>query len=357
MQLFTNYQSPTGTYYCDITPSTNYLDPIARLICFGGVGNGGYYGCPDMVLNYGFWSCNDQQLWNCNLCGNDMPFWVPFTDNDTFDFQFQQLIYSTECLHSFYPNNLIDNVHTTCVSYEILTCCDGEKIELDEAMNEAIIEEAYIGEYMINSYDNSVVNYHPIQMARFNLEAIKNILIALDKEPCFYIVFRFSKNPGDACLPTSDVFELTTEPFKFHNCDKFPYIYNIESNYSYKDCFGTYYGLNYTEGQGIPFAYSNRVRVPGAFEQLGFNITKEKIQTSLKTTSTQVCENWVLKTTHLPKSFAKFVANVLAGRDVLIDGVEYQVEGELSRNNDTGNQFYLEIPAQNCNCNKSLSCE
>lgn len=354
MELFTDYQFPNGTHYCDITPQTDYANPIARLICFGGVGIGGTIGCPEVATNYGFWSCNDQLLWNCNLCGNDQPFWIPFTDGDTFDFQFQQYFYSTNCLHTFYPENLITGGNTAAVSYEIHACCDDSIIELNNAQNASIIQQAYIGEYITNNYDGTV-EYNPIQMARFDLEAIKNILLGLDLDPCFYIVFRFPKTFD--CMPEGEFITIYSEPFKFENCDNFPYIYNIESKYSSTDCFGTYYGFNYTWGLGTPFIYSNRVRVPGAFEQLGFNITKEKIETSLKTTSTQVCENWILKTTHLPRAFAKFVTNVLAGRDVLIDGEEYQVEGELSRNNDTGNQFYLEIPAQNCNCNKSLSCE
>lgn len=355
MELFNTYQFPNGTYYCDITEEARNFNPIARVICFGCECNGGISGCPDVALNYGFWSCDDDDLWNCNLCGNDLPFWIPFTDNDTFDFQFQQLAYSDDCQHTFYPENLISMSDTASVSYEIHLCCDDTVFELTDEMNNSIINEAYIGNYAINNYDGTTI-LNPIQMARFNLEAIKNLLMLDDKEPCFYIVFRFPSTPN-YCLPYgASPITIYTEPFQYRTCDKFPYIYNIESSYTYKDCFGLYYGSNFTEGLGLPFVYSNRVRVPGAFEQQSFNISKEKIETSLKTTASQVCENWVLKTTHLPKAFAKFVTNILAGRDVLIDGNEYQIEGELSRNNETGNQFYLEIPAQNCDCNKSLSC-
>jgi len=192
-------------------------------------------------------------------------------------------------------------------------------------------------------------------MVRFDLGVIASYLIDAGKEPCFYVLWRFPKT--NSCLPEGDVIKIYTEPFKYRECDKFPYIYNVESTYSYLDCYGNYYGNNFSEGLGNAFVYSNRIRIPGSFEQLSFNITKEKIETSLKTTAMQICENWVLKTTHLPIGFAKFVTNVLAGKNVLIDGTEYQIEGDLTRNNDIGTQFYMEIPAQNCNCSKSLSCE
>lgn len=353
MELFNNYYSAYG-YFCDITPETEYPDPIARILCYGaGIGIGTYQ-CPDINLQSPFWSCNEQLLWNCSLCGNDQPFWIPFTDGDTFDFQFQQLFYSINCDHAFYPDDLVSGGNTAAVSYEIFACCNDEPIAVTEQMHNNIFEDQYVGTFSKNDYAGNTQSY-PIQIARVNLSTIASYLMNLDLDPCFYIVWKFPKSSD--CLPQGDTIKIYTEPFKYRKCDVFPYIYNIESTYTYLDCYGNYYGNNFSIGLGTPFVYSNRVRIPGAFEQLGFNITKEKIETSLKTTSTQVCENWILKTSHLPRGFAKFVTNVLAGRDVLIDGEEYQIEGELSRNNDTGNQFYLEIPAQNCNCNKSLSCE
>jgi hypothetical protein len=352
MELFDNYQDSKG-YFCDITPETNYLDPIARLIC-GEWGIGiGTFGCPDLYLYNGLWSCNDQLLWNCSLCGNDQPFWIPFTDGDTFDFQFQQLYTDITCDHAFYPENLITGGQTSAVSYEIHLCCDDTIFEVTEAMHQSIVQQQYVGSYITNDLSNTTI-YNPIQMVRINLEAIKDYLMLADIEPCFYILFRFPKD--NDCLPSGSTLDIYTEPFKYRKCDVFPYIYNIESKYTYKDCYGSYYGNLFSEGIGIPFVYSNRVRVPGSFEQQSFSISKEKIETSLKTTSSQICENWLLRTTHLPKGFAKFVVAILGGKDVLIDGTEYQVEGELARNNETGNQFYLEIPAQNCDCNKSLSC-
>lgn len=355
MELFNNYQDGGG-YFCDITPETDYLDPIARLICLGCNCNVGVsFECAEIAMSSGFINCDDESLWNCNLCGNDMPFWIPFTDGDTFDFQFQQPFYSTFCDKAFFPENLITGATTAAVSYEIHLCCDDSILNLTELMHINIVEEQYVGEFIQTEY-NGVNTSYPIQMVRFNLEAIKDYIELLDKEPCFYFVFRFPKE--STCLPEPEEYVFYSEPFKYRKCDVFPYIYNIESKYTYRDCFGNYYGNNFTSGLSgsNPFVYSNRIRVPGSFEQLSFNIAKEKIETSLKTTATQICENWLLRTTHLPKAFAKFVVAVLGGKDVLIDGIEYQVEGEISRNNETGNQFYLEIPAQNCDCNKSLSC-
>ena len=368
MELFDNYltglNSASNKYYCDITEETDYPDPIARVYCFGlGVGFG-TYGCPDLIISNGIISCNEQQSWNCNLCGNDMPFWIPFTDGDTFDFQFQQLFTSVQCEHAFYPANLISAGDEAAISFEIRLCCDDTVFELTKPMLDSIIEQSYVGGFLEQAPGDAYVT--PIQMIRFNLQAIREFMVLADIDPCFYFVFDFPLVEG-LCFPDAygDKTTFYSEPFKYDTCPKFPYIYTIESKYSFKDCYDNYYGDSFVglnvEGTyfsiGTPFVYSNAVHVPGSFEHDAFTITKEIINSSLKATASQICENWILKTTHLPSGFAKLVMSVLGGKEVLVDGVEYQVQGEFSRNNETGNQFYLEIPMQNCNCNKSLSCQ
>jgi hypothetical protein len=355
MELFNNYFG-NNTQYCDITDEADYPDPIARVFCWQFGSGIGSYGCPDLLLQNGMISCNDFDLWNCNLCGNDLPFWIPFTDGDTYDFQFQQLSIGTECDYAFRDEDLISGNETAAVSFQIHLCCDDTVFPLTEEMQANVIEQAYVGTFNSNNVIGSTL-ITPIQMMRVNLQAIREYLLLADLDPCFYFTFKFP-NGNNSCFPNADdgALEFYTEPFKYENCEKFPYIYNIESTYTKTDCFGNYYGENFNEGIGTPFLYSNRIRVPGSFEQQSFTITKEKINTTLKTTASQVCENWILRTTHLPQKFAKFVSNIFAGKDVLIDGVEYQIEGELARNNETGSQFYLEVNATNCNCNKSLSC-
>jgi hypothetical protein len=352
MELFNNYFG-NNIQYCDITEEVDYPDPIARVFCWEFGSGIGSYGCPDLILQNGLWSCNDLDSWNCNLCGNDFPFWIPFTDGSTFDFQFQQVIYTTNADHAFYPENLISGSETAAVAVEIHLCCDDTIFEVDDFMWSQIMEQGYVGSYNSQDYLSDVF-ISPIQLIRINLEAIKLYLQIEDIEPCFYLVFKFPSSPES--FPSAEPIVYYTEPFKYDKCEKFPYIYSVESVYTKIDCFGQYYGDNFNEGLGNPFVFSNKIYVPGSFEHQSFTITKEKINTTLKTTASQICENWVLRTTHLPSKFAKYLSNVFAGKDVLIDGVEYQIEGELSRNNETGNQFYLDVTAVNCNCNKSLSC-
>lgn len=369
MSLFNNPYFLNNHYYCDLTEELDYVDPASRVYCFGfGVG-GGTIGCPDLILQNGLIHCGENQDWNCNLCGNDMPFWIPFGDDDnldTFDFQFQQLgVAGTAVgiLTPFGADNLIGSapVWSASVSFEIRTCCDDEVFELTAEMQEAIVLESYVGYFSTQGYSSSIITT-PIQLVRFNLMAIANYLLLADKETCFYFVFKFPASAqGYFNAPNQSGTLFFTAPFQYQKCDGFPYMYKIESKYSALDCFGNYYGNNFSQNinltQGTPFVYSNALKVLGSFEQQSFEITKEKINATLKTVATQICENWLLRTTNMPIQYAKFVSNVLGGKEVHIDGVEYQVEGELSKNNDTGNQFYMEIPAINCNCNKSLSCE
>jgi len=119
--------------------------------------------------------CSDQ--WNCNLCGNDLPFWIPFENGDSFDFQFQQPNQITEviCENGFLPEAFLSNENAAFATFGIYTCCDDQPLIIDEEIIDAIVEQQYIGSF--NSYDyagNLTVN--PIQMIRFRLWAIADFL-------------------------------------------------------------------------------------------------------------------------------------------------------------------------------------
>jgi hypothetical protein len=39
-----------------------------------------------------------------------------------------------------------------------------------------------------------------------------------------------------------------------------------------------------------------------------------------------------------------------------VNGTEYQVQGDINKNNENGSQWYLEVNFEKIDCNKSLSC-
>lgn len=358
MELFDSYIQG-NSYYCDVTGICEYPTPNSRVFCHDlqticGICNG-------LVATNGLVLCNCDDSWNCNLCANDQPFWIPFESalpavSDTIDFQFQQPdeITGVECMNGWLPESLLQPTYTAFATFDIRTCCDDTPLEIDEEMFGAIVSQQYVGSYNYTDYSGNVFTV-PIQMIRFNLNAIRLYLEEAGLETCFYFVFKFTTTRQ--CLGVTETFvEYCSEPFKAVICDK-NNTQLIESVYVKKDCFDFYYGNSFNSGVGTPFEYSNRIRVPGYFEQENFTITKEIINTTLKTTMSQNSEVWQLRTTHLPQSFVKYLVNVLSGKNVYVNGVEYQVEGEIAKNNEAGSHWYLQVNFNKLNCTKSLTCE
>lgn len=349
MELFDSYTG-TNFLYCDITSICYPNDPNSRVYCHEIKNSCGI--CGDLIATNGFILCDCEDSWNCNLCGNDMPFWIPYQDGDTIDFQFHQPnATNNQCESGWLPANLLTIVNTAFATFEILTCCDDTSLVITEEMFQAIVPNSYVTNYTTTDYSGNEFT-EPIQIIRFNLNAIRQYLQTAGLEDCFYFKFNFSNT--DQCLPdVESPSSFCSEPFKYLTCDKGSVL--IQSIYPQEDCFNMYYGSAYS---GIDkFKYSNKIRVPGYFEQANFTITKEVIGTSLNTTISQTNEVWRLRTTHLPQSFVKNLVNVLSGKRVFVDGVEYQVQGEINKNNDTGSQWYLEINFEKIDCNKSLTCE
>lgn len=355
MELFDSY-TLGRVINCDITESCEYPDPNSRILCYD-LRNSCGKDCTKLIAENGLVLCDCGDSWNCNLCLNDVPFWIPFEAGDTIDFQFQQPdeIGNVDCENGWLPTDLLTPGVTTFATFEIRSCCDDEVLEISEEMFDVIAPNHYVGEYTSTDYaGNQLTN--PIQMIRFNLGAIQTYMIGAGLDPCFYFIFEFTTSRF--CLGVSEASaEFCSEPFKMAPCDNKQQTQLIESVFPRTDCFGFYYGTNFTVGNGTPFQYSNRIRIPGSFERTNFTITKETIGATLKTTAAQYCETWLLRTPHLPERFVKLLVNIFTGRDVYVNGTEYQIQGEVAKNNDIGSQWFLETTFERCECDKSLTCE
>jgi hypothetical protein len=332
MELFDSY-SKDNAVYCDVTGICYFDEPNARIFCHEVSNLCGF--CGDLIVANGLVLCDCGDSWNCNLCGNDLPFWIPYQEGDYIDFQFQQPdeVTGVECMNSWLPANLLSPTNTAFATFEILTCCDDTPLELTEIMFDIVAPNRYVGDYINTNYSGTETS-SSIQMIRFNLDVIRQYLEAAGLETCFYFNFTFTNSRFCLGVSESSV-SFCSEPFKYDYCGDATVV--IESDYPKKDCFDMYYGSNFSGLGG--FQYSNKIRVPGFFEQASFNITKETINTSLKTTMSQKSEIWQLRTTHLPQSFVKNLVNILSGKNVYVNGVEYQVQGDINRNNETGLQW------------------
>jgi len=356
MELFNSYTLANGQIFCDQTTPCEYPDPNSRVLCTE-VRNSCGKDCSPLIATNGLVLCDCNDSWNCKLCLNDVPFWIPIEPGDTIDFQFQQPgdFEQRGCDFGWLPTDLLTPGVTTFATFEIRACCDDTPLEITEEMFPIIAPEHYVGDSLTTDYlGNEIAN--PIQMIRFNLSAIQTYMLGAGLDPCFYFLFTFSTT--NECLPDAEsTIEFCSEPFKTSPCAPNQPTVVIESVYPRTDCFGFFYGDTFSSGSGSPFQYSNKIRVPGYFERTNFTITKETISTTLKTTAAQYCESWLLRTMNLPEPFVRLLVNIFTGRDVYVNGIEYQIQGEVTKNNEIGSQWFLETTFERCECDKSLTCE
>lgn len=357
--IFNSYQLG-NVVYCDITEFDTCPNPNSRLLCDELIVNcGTLLDCSRLIVGDGMVLCDCGESVNCNLCGNDTPFWNIFNFGDKYTFQFQQ-------------NNPLQGTNdgwTTpssfatiegMASFEVRTCCDDEIVPIDPQLFESVVSNQFIGEFETFEY-NGTSTETDIQQIEFDLSFISDYIISvLNKEPCFYFKFCFTKvndTINDVYTDDAKIDCFCSEPFKLEVCENEKRSVMISSVYSSTDCFGMYYGNNWSNVQGgTPFVYSNELRIPSYFENDSFSITKSIIESSRKTTGTQICESWTMKTFPLPQPFAKKLINIIAGADVMIDGREYNFQGEIAKNNETGTRWWADIKFEHCDCSKNLTC-
>jgi hypothetical protein len=359
--LFDSYVSPTNAAiaFCDQTNFLCRTDPTTRLFCDTIDTVCGTADCSTLLVNNGLGLCNCADTWNADCCGNDTPFLIPYQNGDTIDFQFQQILSVLGGVSDGWSSDGTLDTRDSAAYFEIRSCCSDTLIPVDETTFNDVVSNYYVGRFQVVNYDGTITTT-PIQMIRFNLGAISQLAIDLGLDPCFYFKFCFTKTSGPIQDPINpaNVDCFCSESFTLEKClaiEKRSVV--MSSLYSSTDCFGYYFGNSFVQTLGgSPFVYSNQIRVPAAFEQTNFQITKNIINASRKTTSSEVCETWILRSFALPTRFMKLIVAIIAGADVYVDGREYNSQGEVSKNNETGSRWFTEITFEYCNCTKNLTC-
>lgn len=354
MAYYQSYQLGIGPAYfgaCDQTsmiyPPTDSGDRIiSKELQIVACGAGG---CDLATINDGTILCTEDQSWNCNLCGNDLPFYIPIGREDYFQFQFQQIDPFNGIRWLFNPT-YGQYGWTTVMDAYVRDCCTGNYI-LDgsgnpkSAANYISGNYSLFGAYVTTNWQN-IAQTTNIQQFQFYSNGIWNDLSTQYNSDCFYFEFRFYDTTGGYTT-------LYTEPYKFVYCKNTLY---ISGAYNSKDCNGYYYGTDFKYNPGIsfPFAYNNARRFYASLERIGFSIEKELVGNTLKTTSTTVTEKFLLRTERLSERMAMYLVNLLASEQVMIDGEIYVCDGDINKNNEVGNQWFIEASLRKQNCNKKF---
>lgn len=362
-------------FFCDQSPNCLIPNAESRIICDEieliecNAGD-----CPVLTTNNGLILCAETDSWNCNLCGNDLQYNSPVVPGDDLYFQFQQQdIWNGNSPTLPWGNNVGWDEFGLVQGY-IRDCCTGAYLQNTTLSRNAFVTDYsnnyFVGIFETSNYSGSSLSYPNIQQIKIETSQLAVDVLQQFGHNCFYFEFVF--NP----IELAYTYNLYSEPFEFVTCKN---TILIEGDYNIKDCFNLYYGdpgcitinqpieigpitinnyvkdCQYFYGTGL-FPYRQYYRVYGSFEQTSFEINKELVGTRLKSTSIDFVENWLLRTDRLPYRAAKLVATMLASQNVYINNTEYVVDGEIPKNNEVGNQWFIEANVRKVNCSKNYSC-
>lgn len=345
MGYYSSYQF-NNVLYCDQSDETCVVSDLnKRTICYdlkivqcGGTINNP---CSLAVTNGGLLICDPTQSWNCNLCANDLPYYNIVADKDVLYFQFQQL----DDNNGFGWGYVSDaNVFAGGI---IRDCCTGNPIQKSVGVNLEVVDVIgsvdFIGVYGTTNYQG-ITTYSNLQQITIDMDLLKPYLISNNTD-CFYIEFQFNLHVTP--------YSIFTEPFKLEHCDDTLF---IESFYTSKDCYGQYYGNDtsplWSSSNWGQFNYNYRLK--GYLELESISIEKEFVGNRDRTVSSQTIEKYMLKTHRLPEQVVRMLSNMLSAPVIKIDGVEYVVDGDMSKNNEVGNQWFLEVGLRRIGCSETF---
>jgi hypothetical protein len=356
MPYFSNY-ADGPLIWCDITTGECQTgDNYSRIVCgeidiLSCASNDPANPCSLAVVNNGILLCDCGDSVNCDLCGSDLPYWNPVLGDDSLYFQFQQIdnIDGQDPNGTFLPFGSASGF----VNGFVKDCCSGDYV-LDQLGNKKSITAYSAGDHFVGVFPEYDYQGNPtwlnVQTIRIDVGLLLIDLLAQfpDGNGCFTIEFVF--NYGQP----ANAYALCTEPFLWNDCpDKKPTVL-LRGDYSGKDCFNYYYGSE-AVGTGT-FNYVGQYRVNGVLEQTNFEITKEVVGPRSRPVSTEIVENFDLRTYRVPNRVARIVANILSAATVYANGFEYIAEGEVSKNNETGSTWFIEAKLSRIRCQKILSC-
>lgn len=140
-----------------------------------------------------------------------------------------------------------------------------------------------------------------------------------------------------------DTSTIYTEPYTKTRCDEnflIEGLYNNTGKYT-KDCEGNTYELAAVTLGSPPFIFSNKVRVKGTFDFIGFDVESEIVKN--RTVATENKEKYRLRTEPIPLHYATKLKICLQAGVILINGEEYTFNGGVEKGNDEGTMWIFDV--------------
>jgi hypothetical protein len=247
---------------------------------------------------------NETDAWNCNLCGSDLPFYIPYVQGDVIPFQTQV----TDLYNQ--PNSVLVAGFQTSTStshYVVVSlydCCG------------TLISE------FIDDFSDS---YHVGQsLATGSIQTwfVNTGLLPADLD-CFRLYIDYYKINQITLEPELDKRLFTEYYKKVEGCGNLNDTSLIYSTYANYDCNGNFYGTltNYLGSNNTPFY--NSLRIFGTVEFFGDTeaITENDRNVVI---SKDITENYGIISGAVPPFYIKLLQQAVRGNYVTVDEVQYQ---------------------------------
>ena len=345
-KLYCEIPLPDGVLPTDFIDTLSYIrcKELTLIDC-------GSDDCNVPVVNNGLYLCDCSDSWNCNLCANDLPFFNLVNLEDKIYFQFQQI----DNVNGQIPGvgNFTAGWDSGFARAEIYDCCNDQLLT---SLITSVAEGHVVG--LIEEFDlqgNPI--YTNYQALCLDVQEINELF----PDPfdlagnCFYIKFFFINNPE---LGTED--EICSEPFRINPCQNKIQTTLIKGVYpkSARDCFGYYYGGPLLGSFiGIPFDWSSEYRVRGVLEKTGIEINKDTVTRRLRAVNSEQCELYRFATFGVPEVVAGIIANLFGAQEVYLNNKLLQLNAAIEKNNEIGNQWFIETEFKRCDCFRDFGCD
>jgi hypothetical protein len=252
---------------------------------------------PNLLQNF-----ND--AWNCNLCGSDLQFYIPYVEGDIIPFQTQ-----VTDLYNMPNDVLVAGFQTSTstlhyVEVSLYDCCDN-------------LISSFIDDFSDSYYVGQSLATGSIQTWFVNTGLFPNDL------DCFRLRIEFFKINQITLEPETDKV-LWSEYYKeVEGCGSLNDTSLIYSTYANYDCNGNFYGTltNYLGSNNTPFY--NSLRIFGTVEFFGDTeaITENDRNVVI---SKDITENYGIISGAVPPFFIKLLQQAVRGNYVTVDAVQYQ---------------------------------
>ena len=259
------------------------------------------YACPILPGNL---MQNETDAWNCNLCGSDLPFYIPYVQGDVIPFQTQV----TDLYNQ--PNSVLVAGFQTSTStshYVVVSlydCC---------------------GNLVSEFIDDFSDSYHVGQsLATGSIQTwFVNTGLFPDDLDCFRLYIDYYKINQITLEPELDKTLYSEYYKKVEGCGNLNDTSLIYSTYANYDCNGNFYGTltNYLGSNNTPFY--NSLRIFGTVEFFGDTeaITENDRNVVI---SKDITENYGIISGAVPPFYIKLLQQAVRGNYVTVDEVQYQ---------------------------------